>query len=59
MLISSSEAKIGKEYLDIFYEINDRLAYNLDKEYLTTKENIRGLIMEVKKFLALKTKDIK
>lgn len=59
MLISSSEAKIGKEYLDIFYEINDRLAYNLDKEYLTTKENIRGLIMEVKKYLALKTKDIK
>ena len=58
MLISSSEAHVGKEYLDIFYEINDRLAYNIDKDYLTTKENIRGLIMEVKEFLALKTKDL-
>ena len=58
MLISSSEADIGKEYLDIFYEINDRLSYNLDKNYLTTKENIRGLVMETKNFLNKKTSDI-
>ncbi|MBP5683813.1 MAG: hypothetical protein J6X02_00975 [Bacilli bacterium] len=51
MLISSSEANIGKEYLDIFYEINDRLSYNLDKDYLTTKENIRGLVIEMQNFL--------
>ncbi len=51
MLISSSEADIGREYLDIFYEINDRLSYNLDKDYLTTKENIRGLVIEVKNFI--------
>jgi len=58
MLISSSEAQVGREYLDIFYEINDRLAYNLDSSYLTTKENIRGLIMEAKEFLSTKTKDL-
>ena len=58
MLISSSEAQVGREYLDIFYEINDRLAYNLDSSYLTTKENIRGLIMEAKEFMSTKTKDL-
>ena len=58
MLISSSEADIGKEYLDIFYEINDRLSYNLDKDYLTTKENIRGLVMETKNFLNKKIDDL-
>ena len=58
MLISSSEADIGKEYLDIFYEINDRLSYNLDKDYLTTKENIRGLVMETKDFLNREIEDM-
>jgi len=58
MLISSSEAEMGKEYLDIFYEINDRLSYNLDKDYLTTKENIRGLVMETKNFLKKKIDDL-
>ena len=58
MLISSSEANIGKEYLDIFYEINDRLSYNLDKDYLTTKENIRGLVIEMQNFLNKDTDDL-
>ena len=58
MLISSSEAKIGREYLDVFYEINDRLKYNLDKDYLTTKENIRGLVIEVKNFLNKKIDEL-
>ena len=51
MLISTSEAKIGKTLLTINYEINDRLAFNNNKEYLSTKESIRGLIIELKDFI--------
>ena len=51
MLISTSEAKIGKVLLTVNYEINDRLSYNNDKEYLSTKESIRGLIIELKDFV--------
>ena len=51
MLISTSDAKVGKEFLSVNYEINDRLAFNNDKEYLSTKESIRGLILEFKDFV--------
>jgi len=51
MIISTSEAKVGKEFITVNYEINDRLAFNLDKEYLSTKESIRGLIIEFKDFV--------
>ena len=51
MLISTSEAKIGKVLLTVNYEINDRLSYNNDKDYLSTKESIRGLIIELKDFV--------
>ncbi len=51
MLISTSDAKVGKEFLTIGYEINDRLSFNLDKEYISTKESIRGLIIEFKDFV--------
>ena len=51
MLISTSEAKVGKVLLTVNYEINDRLSYNNDKEYLSTKESIRGLIIELKDFV--------
>ena len=51
MLISTSAAKVGKEFLSVNYEINDRLAFNVDKEYISTKESIRGLILEFKDFV--------
>ena len=51
MLISTSEAKVGKVLLTVNYEINDRLSYNNDKDYLSTKESIRGLIIELKDFV--------
>lgn len=51
MVMSLSEATSKKEFLFTIIEINDRLAYNLDKDYNTTKENIRGMISELKSFL--------
>ena len=51
MLISTSEAKVGKTLVTVNYEINDRLSYNNDKDYLSTKESIRGLIIELKDFV--------
>ena len=51
MLISTSEAKVGKTLVAVNYEINDRLSFNNDKDYLSTKESIRGLIIELKDFV--------
>ena len=51
MLISLSDAKINKKVLNTVVEINDRLAFNNDSNYLTTKENIRGMVSEVKDIL--------
>lgn len=51
MLISTSEAKVGKNLASINYEINDRLSFNNNKDYLTNKESIRGLIIELKDFV--------
>lgn len=48
MLISLKNANINKRLLNTTIEINDRLAFNLDEDYLTTKENIRGIISELK-----------
>lgn len=48
MLLSVMDANINKEFLSIVVEINDRLAYNLDRDYLSNKENIRGMISELK-----------
>lgn len=48
MLISLSKANVNKQLLNTTIEINDRLAFNLDEDYLTTKENIRGMISELK-----------
>lgn len=51
MLISTSEANIGKTMITVNYEINDRLSFNNNKDYLCTKETIRGLIIELKNFI--------
>lgn len=51
MITSLSEAECTKEFLLTVIEINDRYAYNLDKNYETTKDNIRGMIIELKEIL--------
>lgn len=51
MLISLSDANVTKRTFNTVVEINDRLAFNNDGTYLTTKENIRGMISEVKDIL--------
>ena len=51
MLISTSQARLGKYLFSVNYEINDRLSYNNDKDYLSNKESIRGLIIELKDFI--------
>lgn len=51
MLISLNDANVTKRTFNTVVEINDRLAFNNDGTYLTTKENIRGMISEVKDVL--------
>lgn len=51
MLISLNDANVTKRTFNTVVEINDRLAFNNDGIYLTTKENIRGMISEVKDIL--------
>lgn len=58
MLISLSDAKINRKVLNIVVEINDRLAFNNDSNYLTTKENVRGMVSEVKDILNNKIGDL-
>lgn len=58
MLISLKNANINKYLLTTVIEINDRLAYNLDDEYMTTKESIRGMIGELKSVLNKDIDDI-
>ena len=55
LLISLSDAKLNKEYLLTTIEINDRYSYNNDNTYRTKKDDIRGIIMELKEIL--KTED--
>lgn len=58
MLISLSDANISKNVLNTVIEINDRLAFNNDNNYLTTKENIRGMVSEIKDILNNKLDDL-
>ena len=51
MLISLSDAKMNKEYTSITIEINDRYSYNMNRDYLTSKDVIRGMILELKDIL--------
>ena len=51
MITSLSEAKMGGKFIIKIIGINDRLAFNKDKDYLSSKENIRGMILELKKLL--------
>ncbi len=51
LLISLSDAKLNKEFTSIIIEINDRYSYNKNKDYRTTKDIIRGMILELKNIL--------
>jgi len=51
MLISLQKANVVKNVINTVIEVNDRLAFNNDANYLTTKENIRGMISEFKEIL--------
>ena len=51
MLTSLSEAKLVKDFLLTVVEINDRFAYNHDKNHETKKDDIRGMIIELKEIL--------
>lgn len=51
MITSLSKANLNKEYLLTIVEINDRYAYNLDSLHETKKDDIRGMIIELKDIL--------
>lgn len=51
MITSISEAKFKREYLLTIIEINDRYAYNVNKDHRTSKEDLRGMIIELKDIL--------
>lgn len=51
MITSLSDAKFNREFLLTVIEINDRYAYNVDSSHRTEKEDIRGMILELKEIL--------
>jgi len=51
MVTSLSESVFNKEYLLTVVEVNDRYSYNKDSNYETCKDDLRGMIMEVKEIL--------
>ncbi len=51
MLTSLSKAKLHKEFLLTVIEINDRYIYNVDASHETSKDDLRGMIMELKDIL--------
>ena len=51
MITSLSEATLTKNFLLMVVEINDRYSYNQDKDYESSKDIIRGMIIELKDIL--------
>ena len=51
MVTSLSDAHLNRKYLLITAEINDRYSFNLDNKHETGKEDIRGMILELKDIL--------
>lgn len=51
MVTSLSDAKLNKEYLLTVIEINDRYSYNKNRDYVTSKDDLRGMIIELKDIL--------
>ena len=57
MITSLEDAKLNKEYLLTVIEINDRYSYNINKNYETKKDDLRGMIIEIKEILNNKLYD--
>lgn len=57
MVTSLSEAGANKDYLLTVVEINDRYSYNIDKNHETGKDDLRGMIIEIKNILNNKLYD--
>lgn len=51
MVTSLKDAEFNRDFLFIVVEINDRYSYNLDPNYESCKDDLRGLIMELKEIL--------
>jgi hypothetical protein len=51
MVTSLKNASLNKEYMFIVVEVNDRYSYNLDPNYESSKDELRGIIMEIKEIL--------
>ena len=51
MVTSLSDAQANKEYLLTVIEINDRYSYNIDRNHETGKDDLRGMIIEIKNIL--------
>lgn len=51
MITSLSKAESSRKYILETIEINDRLAFNNNSEYVSNKESIRGMILELKKVI--------
>ena len=51
MITSLKNATLNKEYMFTVVEVNDRYSYNKDPNYETSKDELRGMIMEIKEIL--------
>ena len=51
MVTSLSDAHLSKRYLLTVVEINDRYSYNKNNKHETNKDDIRGMILELKDIL--------
>ncbi len=51
MITSLSNAHMNREYLFTVIEINDRYSFNKDPNYESCKDDLRGMIMELKDIL--------
>ena len=51
MVTSLEDAKLNKKYLLTVIEVNDRYSYNNDRKYETKKDDLRGMIIEIKDIL--------
>ncbi len=51
MVTSLEDATLNKEYLLTVIEINDRYSYNINRNHETKKDDLRGMIIEMKDIL--------
>lgn len=51
MVTSLSDANLSRKFLLTVVEINDRYSYNINNKHETSKDDIRGMILELKDIL--------